>query len=64
MSKITAAQIFLLLGSITDKEGQDKWDSQAHAIRKVDSPQGVDRADDSLSNKTAWKILPNISVDY
>ena len=35
VSKIVATQIFLLLGSITEKEGRAKWDSQAEAIRKV-----------------------------
>ncbi|KAL9129542.1 MAG: hypothetical protein Q9217_002029 [Psora testacea] len=35
VSKIVAAQIFLLLGSITEKEGKVKWESQAEAIRKL-----------------------------
>lgn len=35
VSKITVTQVFLLLGSITEKEGKAKWDSQAEAIRKV-----------------------------
>ena len=35
VSKIVATQIFLLLGSITEKEGKTKWESQAEAIRKV-----------------------------
>ena len=35
VSKIVATQIFLLLGSITEKEGKVKWESQAEAIRKV-----------------------------
>lgn len=35
MSKIVIAQIFLLLGSITEKEGKAKWESQAEQIRKV-----------------------------
>lgn len=35
VSKIVATQIFLLLGSITDKEGKAKWETQADAIRKV-----------------------------
>ena len=35
VSKIVATQIFLLLGSITEKEGKAKWESQAEAIRKV-----------------------------
>ena len=35
VSKIVVAQVFLLLGSITEKEGKAKWDSQAEAIHKV-----------------------------
>lgn len=35
VSKIVVTQVFLLLGSITEKEGKTKWDSQAEAIRKV-----------------------------
>ena len=35
VSKIVITQVFLLLGSITDKEGKQKWDSQAEAIHKV-----------------------------
>ncbi len=35
VSKITVTQIFLLLGSITEKEGKVKWEAQAEAIRKV-----------------------------
>ena len=39
VSKIVVTQVFLLLGSITEKEGKAKWDSQAEAIRKVGLPQ-------------------------
>lgn len=35
VSKIVVTQVFILLGSITEKEGKAKWDSQAEAIRKV-----------------------------
>lgn len=35
VSKIITTQIFLLLGSITEKEGKAKWEAQAEAIRKV-----------------------------
>ena len=35
VSKIIITQVFLLLGSITEKEGKAKWDTQAEAIRKV-----------------------------
>ncbi len=38
VSKIVATQVFLLLGSITEKEGKAKWESQAEAIRKVSFP--------------------------
>ena len=33
--KISITQLVLLLGSITEKEGKAKWESQADAIRKV-----------------------------
>lgn len=39
VSKIVVTQVFLLLGSITEKEGKAKWDSQAEQIRKVRPPQ-------------------------
>lgn len=35
VSKIVVTQVFLLLGSITEKEGRAKWDAQAEAIHKV-----------------------------
>ena len=35
VSKIVVTQVFLLLGSITEKEGKVKWESQAEAIHKV-----------------------------
>lgn len=34
-AKITVAQVFLLLDSITEKEGKVKWESKAEQIRKV-----------------------------
>ena len=37
VSKIVTTQIFLLLGSITEKEGKPKWEAQAEAIRKARS---------------------------
>lgn len=37
VSKIVVTQVFLLLGSITEKEGKAKWESQAEQIRKVPS---------------------------
>lgn len=37
VSKIVVTQVFLLLGSITEKEGKAKWESQAEAIHKVRS---------------------------
>lgn len=38
VSKIVVTQVFILLGSITEKEGRAKWESQAEAIRKVCVP--------------------------
>lgn len=35
LSKIVVTQLILLLGSITEKEGKAKWESQAEQIRKV-----------------------------
>lgn len=35
VSKIVVTQVFILLGSITEKEGRTKWESQADAIHKV-----------------------------
>lgn len=35
VSKIVVTQVFLLLGSITEKEGKAKWESQAETIHKV-----------------------------
>jgi len=37
VAKIVIAQLFLLLGSITEKEGKAKWESQADQVRKVRS---------------------------
>lgn len=39
VSKIVVTQVFLLLGSITEKEGKMKWESQAEAIHKVHCTQ-------------------------
>lgn len=39
--KISITQLVLLLGSITEKEGKAKWESQADAIRKVSYLQTV-----------------------
>lgn len=35
LSKISVAQVLLLLDSISEKEGKAKWDSKAEQIRKV-----------------------------
>ena len=35
VAKIVIAQLFLLVGSISEKEGKAKWDSQADQVRKV-----------------------------
>jgi CCR4-NOT transcription complex subunit 1 len=37
LSKISVAQVLLLLDSISEKEGKVKWESKADQIRKVDS---------------------------
>ena len=35
LSKISVAQVFLLLDSINQKEGKDKWETKAAQIHKV-----------------------------
>ena len=35
LTKISVAQVFLLLDSITEKEGKEKWDTKAAQIHKV-----------------------------
>ena len=35
LAKISIAQVFLLLDSITDKEGKEKWETKASQIHKV-----------------------------
>lgn len=35
LSKISVAQVFLLLDSITEKEGKEKWETKAAQIQKV-----------------------------
>ncbi|MCJ1473816.1 hypothetical protein MMC13_002467 [Lambiella insularis] len=42
VSKIVVTQVFLLLGSITEKEGKTKWDSQAEAVRKLVYSHGME----------------------
>ncbi|KAL8994310.1 MAG: hypothetical protein Q9169_005683 [Polycauliona sp. 2 TL-2023] len=42
VSKIVVTQVFILLGSITEKEGKAKWDSQAEAIRKLVESNGME----------------------
>lgn len=37
LTKISIAQVFLLLDSITDKEGKEKWETKAAQIHKVRS---------------------------
>lgn len=67
VSKIVATQIFLLLGSITEKESKAKWETQAEAIRKVyvsftmvntHANTGLC----SLLSKTAWRIFQDTFV--
>ncbi|KAI4195486.1 MAG: hypothetical protein LQ346_003411 [Caloplaca aetnensis] len=42
VSKIVVTQVFILLGSITEKEGRTKWESQAEAIRKLVESNGME----------------------
>ncbi|KAI4191876.1 MAG: hypothetical protein LQ348_003382 [Seirophora lacunosa] len=42
VSKIVVTQVFILLGSITEKEGRAKWESQAEAIRKLVESNGME----------------------
>ncbi|KAL8716261.1 MAG: hypothetical protein Q9220_000166 [cf. Caloplaca sp. 1 TL-2023] len=42
VSKIVVTQVFILLGSITEKEGRAKWEAQAEAIRKLVESNGMD----------------------
>ena len=42
LSKISVAQVFLLLDSITEKEGKAKWESKAEQIRKVSKKRLMD----------------------
>jgi CCR4-NOT transcription complex subunit 1 len=35
LSKISVAQVFLLLDSINEKEGKEKWETKAAQIHKV-----------------------------
>jgi CCR4-NOT transcription complex subunit 1 len=35
LTKISIAQVFLLLDSITEKEGKEKWETKAAQIHKV-----------------------------
>lgn len=38
LTKISIAQVFLLLDSITEKEGKEKWETKAAQIHKVGGP--------------------------
>ncbi|KAL8767504.1 MAG: hypothetical protein Q9209_006011 [Squamulea sp. 1 TL-2023] len=42
VSKIVVTQVFILLGSITEKEGKAKWESQAEAIHKLVESNGME----------------------
>lgn len=42
LSKISTAQVLLLLDTISEKEGKAKWDSKAEQIRKVSWPNYLD----------------------
>jgi CCR4-NOT transcription complex subunit 1 len=41
LTKISIAQVFLLLDSITDKEGKEKWETKAAQIHKVSVNQSI-----------------------
>lgn len=73
VSKIVVTQVFLLLGSITEKEGKTKWESQAEAIHKVRflsvmnfhlSITAYELIAFSWLNRTAWKCFQSISAVY
>ena len=72
VSKIVVTQVFLLLNSISEKEGKAKWESKAEDIRKVGEILLLHirshRCDQltwgSWCTHTAWMSLPNTSDDY
>ncbi|KAL8969202.1 MAG: hypothetical protein Q9183_002107 [Haloplaca sp. 2 TL-2023] len=64
VSKIVVTQVFILLGSITEKEGKAKWDSQAEAIRKLVESNGMEvfaKYFRRLLSGNAPQIFPGIS---
>ncbi|KAE8150549.1 CCR4-Not complex component, Not1-domain-containing protein [Aspergillus avenaceus] len=42
LTKISIAQVFLLLDSITEKEGREKWDTKAGQIHKLVESNGME----------------------
>ncbi|KAB8272086.1 CCR4-Not complex component, Not1-domain-containing protein [Aspergillus minisclerotigenes] len=42
LTKISIAQVFLLLDSITEKEGREKWDTKAAQIHKLVESNGME----------------------
>jgi CCR4-NOT transcription complex subunit 1 len=42
LTKISVAQVFLLLDSITEKEGKEKWDTKAAQIHKLVDSNGME----------------------
>ncbi|KAJ5390680.1 uncharacterized protein N7496_001748 [Penicillium cataractarum] len=42
LTKISIAQVFLLLDSITEKEGKEKWETKAAQIHKLVSSNGME----------------------
>lgn len=66
LSKISVAQVLLLLDSISEKEGKAKWESKADQIRKVGAPCGPNFLVFTLSYswliQTAWMSSQNISA--
>ncbi|KAG8525924.1 uncharacterized protein KY384_000686 [Bacidia gigantensis] len=64
VSKIVATQIFLLLGSITEKEGKAKWETQAEAIRRLVEANGMENFPKyfrRLLSGNSPQIFPGIS---
>ncbi|KAI5286255.1 hypothetical protein KEM54_006931, partial [Ascosphaera aggregata] len=64
LSKISVAQVFLLLDSITEKEGKEKWDAKAAQIHKLVDSNGMDvfsKYFRRLLSGNAAQIFPNIS---
>lgn len=71
LTKISIAQVFLLLDSITEKEGKEKWETKAAQIHKVCSAGArailsysrmLTTQLKSLYHPTEWRSFQSISV--